>query len=363
MEMSILTSIKKLLGIEKSYDHFDQEIIIHINSAFMNLNMLGIGPEEGFSIESDDAEWNNFIGQRTDLQAIKTYIYLKVRLLFDPPQMGYLVEAITKQISELEWRLTVQKETKDIEESGSSETPKPNHMYVQSPNNSVPYIRELNGAFQYFTNGQWKTIGNDFPIDQLVKPADLISNDIENAIVLGTDDKLFVPRGALPYVLYLVRESGNAVLTETKPIENQQVLDRIWRSVTWGVWTDIATFQFSESLLRSVANIVIGNLFTAKLWLTSDIAVPNAQLRITIMDSQDDTILAQATSNADLNNINTILTPVTFINKFSVSKAIPINQIKATLSVMVLAPAVQFGLVSNLPANLSFTTIMSSGSI
>ena len=107
---SILTSIKKLLGIEEHYDHFDLDIITHINSAFMVLNQLGVGPEEGFSIEDKIKTWSDFIGDQSNIESVKSYVYFKVRLAFDPPQMGYLVDAIKNQISELEWRLNVQTE-------------------------------------------------------------------------------------------------------------------------------------------------------------------------------------------------------------------------------------------------------------
>ena len=107
---SILTSIKKLLGIEEDYTQFDTDIIMYINSALMNLNQLGVGIEGGFTIEDATSSWSDLIGDRKDIQGVKTYIYLKTRLVFDPPQMGYLVDSITNQISELEWRLTVQVE-------------------------------------------------------------------------------------------------------------------------------------------------------------------------------------------------------------------------------------------------------------
>ncbi len=98
---SILTTIKKMLGIEESYDHFDSDIVIYINSAFMNLNQLGVGPIGGFKIEDADATWDNFVSERLDLEGIKTFIYLKVRLIFDPPQTGFLMDAIKSQIQEL----------------------------------------------------------------------------------------------------------------------------------------------------------------------------------------------------------------------------------------------------------------------
>lgn len=110
MENSILTSIKKLLGIEEAYTQFDSDIIIYINSAFMNLNQLGVGVIGGFKIVDAAAIWDNFVSGRLDLEGVKTYIYLKTRLIFDPPQTGYLVDAIKDQIKELEWRLNVQVE-------------------------------------------------------------------------------------------------------------------------------------------------------------------------------------------------------------------------------------------------------------
>ena len=107
MEESILVSIKKLLGIEKNYTHFDQDIMMHINSVFMILNQLGVGPSEGFFIEGDDMYWEDYISDPTQLQAVKTYIYMKVRLIFDPPASSVVMDSIKQTISELEWRLNV----------------------------------------------------------------------------------------------------------------------------------------------------------------------------------------------------------------------------------------------------------------
>lgn len=104
---SILTSIKKLLGIEEEYTQFDSDIIMHINTVFLNLTQLGVGPVEGFLIEDDSATWDDFIGDSNQLQAVKTYVYLKVKLLFDPPLSSSVTESINRIISELEWRLNV----------------------------------------------------------------------------------------------------------------------------------------------------------------------------------------------------------------------------------------------------------------
>lgn len=104
---SILTSIKKLLGIVEDYTHFDADIIMHINSTFMVLNQLGVGPPEGFSITDSTAVWNDYLEDDTKLQMVKSYVYLKVRLLFDPPTASAHLESIKSQIAEFEWRLNV----------------------------------------------------------------------------------------------------------------------------------------------------------------------------------------------------------------------------------------------------------------
>lgn len=104
---SILTSIKKLLGIEEEYTQFDNDIIMHINSVFLNLTQLGVGPAEGFLIEDDTATWEDFIGDSNRLQAVKSYMYLKVKLLFDPPLSSSVIESMNRMIAELEWRLNV----------------------------------------------------------------------------------------------------------------------------------------------------------------------------------------------------------------------------------------------------------------
>ena len=104
---SILTSIKKLLGIEEEYTQFDNDIIMHINTVFLNLTQLGVGPAEGFLIEDDTATWYDFIGDSNQLQAVKSYMYLKVKLLFDPPLSSSVIESMNRMIAELEWRLNV----------------------------------------------------------------------------------------------------------------------------------------------------------------------------------------------------------------------------------------------------------------
>lgn len=108
---SILISIKKLLGIAADYNNFDDDIIMHINSVFMTLNQLGVGPEEGFTIEDDLAVWEDFIQDNKKIESVKTYIYLKVKMLFDPSASSTITEAFKQQANELEWRLNVQSES------------------------------------------------------------------------------------------------------------------------------------------------------------------------------------------------------------------------------------------------------------
>lgn len=112
---SILTSIKKLLGIPEDYEHFDADIIMHINSAFMILTQLGVGPFEGFAIEDKTSNWTDFVSDTTKVEAVKSYVYLKVRLLFDPPASSAVIESINRMISEYEWRLNVAAETTETE--------------------------------------------------------------------------------------------------------------------------------------------------------------------------------------------------------------------------------------------------------
>ena len=104
---SILTSVKKMCGITEEYEVFDMDIITHINSVFMILTQLGVGPAEGFSIEDKYSLWVEFIPESAKLQAVKSYMYFKVRLMFDPPQSSSDIARIEKMITELEWRLNI----------------------------------------------------------------------------------------------------------------------------------------------------------------------------------------------------------------------------------------------------------------
>lgn len=115
---SILDSVKKALGIHAEYTNFDEDIIMHINTAFVVLNQLNLGPQNGFMIMDNTATWDEYITS-LNMTMVKSYIYLKVRLMFDPPTSSALIESINGMISELEWRLYVEGDPKP--EGGESD--------------------------------------------------------------------------------------------------------------------------------------------------------------------------------------------------------------------------------------------------
>lgn len=102
---SILTSIKEMLGIAKEHEYFDAVLIRHINSVFMILTQMGVGPSEGFIIYGADEVWSDFVSEEENLEAVKSYVYHRVHLSFDPPASSTIIEATNRIISELEWRL------------------------------------------------------------------------------------------------------------------------------------------------------------------------------------------------------------------------------------------------------------------
>jgi hypothetical protein len=112
MEQSILTSTKKILGIAEDYTVFDLDILTHINTAFATLTQLGVGPADGFMIEDETAVWTDFdpVDDHLNFNSVKSYVFLKVKMLFDPPTTSYLISASEDQIRELEWRLNTHRE-------------------------------------------------------------------------------------------------------------------------------------------------------------------------------------------------------------------------------------------------------------
>ena len=105
MEESILKTIKQLIGCPDDFEQFDLDLIVHINSAFATLTQLGVGPKEGYRITGADNEWSEFEDDAQKLSLIKDYVYIKTRLLFDPPTSGSLMDSLKEQLKEMEWRL------------------------------------------------------------------------------------------------------------------------------------------------------------------------------------------------------------------------------------------------------------------
>lgn len=114
MKDSILEDVKKRLGLDEEYTPFDRDIVMDINAAMLTLRQLGVGPAKGFSVSGSEETWSQFLGEQfADLEAVKTYIALKVRLSFDPPATSFVIDSIQRQLEELEWRLNMQ-----VEEGG-----------------------------------------------------------------------------------------------------------------------------------------------------------------------------------------------------------------------------------------------------
>lgn len=116
---SILTSIKKMLGISEEYEHFDADITMHINSVLMTLTQIGVGSPDGFAISDKSATWKEFIPEDQLIEAVKSYTYLKVRLLFDPPSSSTIIESFNKQAAEYEWRINALVEGGPMASGGS----------------------------------------------------------------------------------------------------------------------------------------------------------------------------------------------------------------------------------------------------
>ena len=101
---SILRTIRKMIGPDETYTHYDTDLIIHINSALAVLTQLGVGPSEGFFIQDESATWNDFLGNDPKLEMVKSYVYMKVKLAFDPPSSSAVIDSMNRSISEFEWR-------------------------------------------------------------------------------------------------------------------------------------------------------------------------------------------------------------------------------------------------------------------
>lgn len=117
---SILNSVKAFVGISDEETHFDPELIVHINSVFSTLRQMGVGPEQTFSINDENDIWNDFIDD-DDFNEVKTYVQLRVKMIFDPPSSSSVIDAFERQIKELEWRLTVSASNKAMEGTDDDE--------------------------------------------------------------------------------------------------------------------------------------------------------------------------------------------------------------------------------------------------
>ena len=108
---SILTSTKKMVGVPKEHKEFDLDIVMHINSVFSTLHQIGLGHADGFIVDDEKARWSVFLGGRRDVEFVKSYMYTKVRLLFDPPTTSFAIESLNKTALEYEWRINVAAES------------------------------------------------------------------------------------------------------------------------------------------------------------------------------------------------------------------------------------------------------------
>lgn len=120
---SILNSVKKNLGVPDDYTVYDPDILMHINSAFFTVTQIGIGVEGGFRVEDSDATWADFLGTSPRWDAVRTYTFLRVKTLFDPPGTSFLLAAMQRQIEEFETRFSYERERTDWTPPTSETTP------------------------------------------------------------------------------------------------------------------------------------------------------------------------------------------------------------------------------------------------
>ena len=215
---SILTSIKKMLGITEEYNHFDADLIMHINSVFMVLTQLGVGPSEGFRIEDELSTWNEIIPPDKNFEIIKSYMHLKVKLLFDPPLSSVVLGSMERMITEFEWRINVLAEQLEYNPPkqpsnptptpGGSEEPKEedkfeveevlieNHNVVLNHNGTVPNdipsleMAVLEGNMYVVNNGNHDldfSISKNGMLQVNVEPEDTTEFDIDEVSIDGHD--------------------------------------------------------------------------------------------------------------------------------------------------------------------------------
>lgn len=110
---TILNDIKQGLGVDKVVEFFDNDILMHINTAFFKLHQLGVGPTNGFRLTTGEEQWAAFLSTDMNIEAVKSYVLIHTRLLFDPPNTSFVLDAYQRQLNEIEWRLNVQVETNE----------------------------------------------------------------------------------------------------------------------------------------------------------------------------------------------------------------------------------------------------------
>lgn len=142
MGVSILDGTKEALGLETDNTAFDTDIIMHINTVLSTLNQLGIGPDAGFQIEDATPEWEEFLGDDPRLNMARTYTYLRVKLLFDPPGGSYhLINSLNEQVAQFEWRISTFRESESWTDPTPPKTDPDNVQYVPIPVNDY-YVSE-----------------------------------------------------------------------------------------------------------------------------------------------------------------------------------------------------------------------------
>ena len=166
MNESILATIKKMLGLDINYDAFDTDIIVFINTAMMTLQQIGVGPTSGFTVNGVAQTWADFLPSDTMLEGVKSYLFLCVKMVFDPPSTSFVMEAMKQQKEELEWRLREQAEffPGDGSRKGYWESRDPITGDETEPENAYQMNTDIpvsDGAFR--AHGGWYASDPDFP--------------------------------------------------------------------------------------------------------------------------------------------------------------------------------------------------------
>lgn len=167
-EDSILISVKKLLGIAKDYEHFDTDVIIHINSAFSILTQLGVGPPSGFIVSGADTKWNDFISDLSQIEMIKSYVYQKVRLMFDPPASSAAIDALQRSINEFEWRINVAVDPSKQDEYTKPESDLDEHAKITATSERLGHVK-IGKNIKVSEDGTISTNQNEFVTEEKVQ--------------------------------------------------------------------------------------------------------------------------------------------------------------------------------------------------